>query len=74
MNQGGEHFVRIQRVLKRDRNFDGKVVYKNNQLELTIPARFKHTVEPFLDKDLKVETKIEGDSIVIELKPAENTM
>jgi len=74
MNQGGEHFVRIQRVLKRQRNFPGKVVYKNNQLEITIPSRFKNTVEPFMDKDLKVETKFEGDSLVIELQPVENTV
>jgi len=74
LNQGGERFVRIQRVLKRERNFDGKVAYKNHQLELTIPSRFKSAVEPFLNKDLNFETKIEGDSLVIELKTAENTM
>ena len=74
MNQGGEHFVRIQRILMRQRNFPGKAVYKNNQLEITIPSRFKHTVESFMNKDLKVETKFEGDSLVIELKPVENTV
>jgi hypothetical protein len=72
MNQGGEHFVRIRRVLMRQRNFPGKVVYKNNQLEITIPSKFNHTVESFMNKDLKVETKFEGDSLVIELQPVEN--
>ncbi len=74
MNQGGEHFVRIQRILMPQRNFPGKVVYKNNQLEIIIPSKFKHTLEPFMDKDLKVEAKFEGDSLVIELKPVENTV
>jgi len=74
LNSGGEHFVRIRRRLKRQRNFPGKTVYKRHQLELTIPSRFKHIVEPFMNKDLKVEAKFEGDSLVIELKPVENTM
>ena len=72
MNLGREQFVRIRRRVKRQRISRGKV-YKRHQLELTIPSRFKHTVEPFMNKDLKVETKIEGDSLIIELKTAENT-
>jgi len=65
--------VRIRRRVKRQHISRGKV-YKHHLLELTIPSRFKHTVEPFMNKDLKVETKIEGDSLIIELKTAEDTV
>jgi hypothetical protein len=41
-------------------------------LELTIPAKFKDVVEPFLNKDLKVEARREGNSIIIEAKPVED--
>jgi hypothetical protein len=70
---GGEHVVRIRRKLKQQRYCHGKAVYKRHQLELTIPAKFKDVVEPFLNKDLKVEARREGNSIVIEAKPIENT-
>jgi hypothetical protein len=71
---GGEHFVRIRRKLKKQSKFPGKGVYKRHQLELTIPSRFKHIVEPFMNKDLKVEAKRAGDKIIIEAKPVENTV
>ncbi|MCJ7721973.1 tyrosine-type recombinase/integrase [Candidatus Bathyarchaeota archaeon] len=73
MNQGKEQHVRIRQKVKKQRNFSSKKVYKSHKLELTIPSRYKDIVEPFLNKDLKVETKRVGDSLVIEAKPAKNT-
>jgi len=64
-----EHIVRIRRKTKQNRYFDGKRIYKREQLELTIPSKFRDVGEPFLDKDLKVEAKQEGTSLVIEAKP-----
>jgi len=66
-----ERIVRIRRKLKQNRYFDGNRVYKREQLELTIPAKFKDVVEPFLDKDLKVEARREGNSLIIKAKPIE---
>jgi len=43
--------------LKENRYFDGKQIYKREQMELTIPSKFRDVVEPFLDKDLKVEAR-----------------
>jgi len=40
-------------------------------LELTIPAKFRNVVEPFLNKDLKVEAKREGINLIIEANPVE---
>jgi len=73
LNRGGEQYVRIRQKVKKQRNVPGKTVYKRHILELTIPSRFKDVVEPFLNKNLKVETKCVGDSIVIEAKLVENT-
>jgi len=39
-------------------------------MQLTIPNRFKDVVEPFLNKDSTVETKQNGDSLVIKAKIA----
>ena len=49
----------------------GKAVYKREQLELTIPSRFDAVIEPFLDKDLQVHVRQEGNQLIIEAKPVE---
>jgi len=61
--------VRIRRKSKENRYFDGKRVYQREQLEFTIPYKFRDVVGPFLDKDLKVAAKREGNSLIIEVKP-----
>jgi len=66
-----DHVVRIRRKLKQNHYCHGKGIYKREQLELTIPSKFKDVVEPFLNKDLKVEARREGNSIIIEAKPVE---
>lgn len=68
---GRERIVRIRRKLKQNRYCHGKGIYKREQLELTIPAKFKDMVEPFLNKDLKVEAKRKGNNLIIEAKPVE---
>jgi len=68
---GREHVVRIRRKLKQNRYCHEKGIYKREQLELTIPSKFKDVVGPFLNKDLKVEAKQEGKSLIIEAKPVE---
>ena len=35
-------------------------------------GKFKNTVEAFLNKDLKVEARAEGNQLIIEAKPLEN--
>lgn len=73
MNPGcGEHFVHIRQRTKTQPRIRGKAAYKRRQLELTIPSKFKDVVEPFLNKDLKVEAKRVGNKIIIEAKPVEN--
>ena len=65
----GEHFVKIRQRTKRQPRLRGKAAYKRRQLELTIPSKFKDVVEPFMNKDLKVEAKRVGNKIIIEAKP-----
>ena len=66
-----ERPVRIRRKLKENRYLHGKAVYKREQLELTIPSRFDAVIEPFLDKDLQVHVRQEGNQLIIEAKPVE---
>jgi hypothetical protein len=70
LSRGREQHVRIQQKTKKYRNFPGKKVYTRHILQLTIPNRFKDVVEPFLNKDLKVETSQVGDNVVIKAKIA----
>jgi hypothetical protein len=65
---GRDHVVRIRRKLKQNHYCHGKGIYKREQLELTIPAKFRDVVEPFLDKDLKVEAKQQGNTLIIQAK------
>jgi hypothetical protein len=70
LSRGREHYVRIRQNTRKYRNFNSKKVYARHILQLTIPNRFKDVVEPFLNKDLKVETKQVGDNLVIKAKIA----
>jgi len=44
---------------------------KKRARELTIPAKYKDLAEAFMNKDLTVEAKQEGTSLIIEAKPVE---
>ena len=68
-----ERVVRIRRKVKQNRYFDGKRIYKREQLELTIPSKFRDVIEPFLDKDLKVEARRKGNNLIIEAMPVERS-
>jgi hypothetical protein len=68
-----ERPVRIKRKIRKRRYLSGKRVYKRERIGLTIPARYKEVIEPFLNKDLEVDVRREGNSIIIDVKPMENT-
>ena len=63
----------LRRKIQQKRYLSGKGVYRQERMELTIPSRYKNIIEPFLDKDLKVEARREGNNLIIDAKPAENT-
>lgn len=60
--------------MKQNHYLCGKGTYKREQLELTIPSRFRDVVGPFLYKDLKVEARREGNSLVIEARLVETPL
>ena len=64
------HIVRIRRRIMRS-HYLNKAVYKYTRYELTIPNKYKDLIEAFMNKDLQVEAKQEGNNLVIEAKPAE---
>jgi hypothetical protein len=68
-----ERPVRIKRKTRKRRYLSGKRVYTTEQIELTIPNKFKNIIEPFLNKDLKVEARAKGNQLIIDAKPIENT-
>ena len=71
MNPYHEHqIVRIRRVTKKTR-YRSKAVYTYHRYELTIPSKYKDLAEAFMNKDLQVEAKQEGNNLIIEAKPVE---
>jgi len=71
MNPYHEHnIVRIRRKVMRS-HYLNKAVYKYSRYELTIPSKYKDLVEAFMNKDLKVEAKQQGNNLIIEAKPIE---
>jgi len=66
------HIVRIRRKVTRSR-YHNKAIYKYSRYELTIPAKYKDLAEAFMNKDLNVEAKQEGNTLIIEAKPVERS-
>ena len=64
------HIVRIRRATKKTR-YRNKAVYTYHRYELTIPTKYKDLAEAFVNKDLKIEAKQEGATLIITAKPAE---
>ena len=65
--------MRIRRRKCRKRYLGKKGVYEYERLSVDLPAKFRDAVEPFLNKDLDVDVKREGDDkLVIVLTPREN--
>ncbi len=68
-----ERTVKIRRRIQRKRYLNGKSVYKVEKTVLTIPARFRNMIKPFIDKELKIDVRQEGGHLIIDAKPLENT-
>lgn len=51
-----------------------KAVYKSSRYELSIPTRYKDLAEAFMNKDLKIEAKQEGNNLIIEAKPVDRVV
>ena len=60
--------VRIRRVKSSKRYLGGKRVYVCERLRVEIPSRFKGIVEPFLERDLKMDVESRGDELIITLR------
>ena len=71
--------VRIQYRVSKKRYLNSKRTYEYGRMSLDIPKKFHEVLKPFLEKDLKIEVKLENDVAVISLSPvktfrhAENT-
>lgn len=57
--------MKIRRRKSKKRYLGEKKVYEYEQLWVGIPARFHEAVEPFLDKELDMDVKTDGDSQVV---------
>ena len=65
--------MKIRRRKCKKRYLGEKRVYEYERLSLGLPAKFGDAVEPFLNKDLDMDVKKEGeDTLVIVLAPREN--
>ena len=65
--------MKIRRRKCRKRYLGKKGVYEYERLSLDFPAKFRDAVEPFLDQDLDIDVKREGnDKLVVILTPREN--
>jgi hypothetical protein len=62
------HIVRIRRRVIRSQYLN-KAYYRYHRYELTIPSKYKDLIEAFMNKDLRVEAKQEGNNLIIEAKP-----
>jgi hypothetical protein len=63
------HIVRIRRKTTRS-SYLGKAIYRYHRYELTIPAKYKDLAEAFMNKDLTVEARQQGNDLIIVAKPA----
>ena len=49
----------------RKRYLGGKEVYEYERLSVHLPAKFRGAVEPFLNKDLDVDVRREGEGKLV---------
>ena len=59
--------VKLQFSIIRKRYLKGKHEYRYERISLSFPARFNEVVKPFLNRDLKIEVKVEGETLRIAL-------
>ena len=65
--------MKIRRRKSKKRYLGKKKVYEHERFSVDFPAKFRGVVEPFLNKDLDMDVKKEGDdTLVIVLAPREN--
>ena len=57
--------MRIRRVKSRKRYLGGKKVYEYERLFVGLSAKFRDAVEPFLNQDLDVDVRREGDDKLV---------
>ena len=69
MNPYHEHHIVRLRCRIMTTRYLHKRVYKYPRYELTIPVKYKDLAEEFMNKDLKVEAKKQGNNLIIEAKP-----
>lgn len=71
--------VKIQTRVSKRNYLKAKRTYEYGRMSLDIPKKFHEVLKPFLEKQLKIEVKLENDVAVISLSPvktfrhAENT-
>ena len=68
----GKGTIRIQRKVSKRRYLHGKRTYTYERLYVPIPKEFHDLVEPFLNKNLKVEVRRKNDGVEIICVPCEN--
>ncbi len=61
------HIVRIRRVTRKTR-YRNKAVYSYYRYELTVPTKYKDLAEAFMNKDLKIEAKQKGKTLIIQAR------
>jgi len=73
LSRGHRRFVRLYRRHCRRAGKAGNT-YKWTRIYFPIPARFLDAVKEFLDKDLKVDVKVENGMLIIRAKPSYSTL
>jgi len=71
--------VKIQTRISKRHYLRAKRTYEYGRMSLDIPKKFHDVLKPFLEKQLKIDVKLENDVAIISLSPvktfrhAENT-
>ena len=68
----GKATVRIERKVSKRRYLDGKRTYTYERFYVPIPKQFHDKIEPFLNKNLKLEVKPVNGGLKIICIPREN--
>ena len=64
--------MKIRRRKCRKRYLGKKSVYEYERLSLDFPAKFRDAVEPFLDRNLDIHVKREGNDKLVIIVTLEN--
>jgi hypothetical protein len=61
--------VKIQTRVSKRNYLRAKRTYEYGRMSLDIPKKFHEVLKPFLEKELKIDVKLEDDVVVISLSP-----